>query len=72
MGKILGFMVFDRGIESNQEKINVIQCMAPYKTSKESSGQIGVSPCLVVLLLGSERRACPFTRSSGKATNFLR
>lgn len=28
-GKLLGFMVSDRGIEANQEKIEAIQCMGP-------------------------------------------
>lgn len=34
-GKLLDFMVSGRGIEANQEKIEIIQRMAPSKTSRE-------------------------------------
>jgi hypothetical protein len=37
-GKLLGFMVFDRGIKPNQEKIEAIRCMGPIQNLKGCRG----------------------------------
>ena len=64
--KLLGYMVSERGIEANQEKIDAIQRMGPIRNGKGVQRLVECIAELSHFILDSKKRACPSTSSSRK------
>jgi hypothetical protein len=63
-GMLLGYIVSQRGIEANPEKVAALERMVRFGTSKKFKGCWGASPPLAASSRGSARRACPSIGSS--------
>uniref|UniRef100_A0A2N9FD92 Integrase catalytic domain-containing protein n=1 Tax=Fagus sylvatica TaxID=28930 RepID=A0A2N9FD92_FAGSY len=66
-GKFLGFMVSQRGIEANPDKIKVILEMSPLKTVKEVQSLTGKAAALNRFVSRSTDKCLPFFRTLRKA-----
>ena len=62
-GKFLGFMVSQRGIEANPDKIKAILDMSPPKTVKEVQSLTGKADTLNRFVLRSTDKCLPFFRT---------
>ena len=62
-GKFLGFMVFQRGIEVNSERIWAIVELEPPRTVKEVQGLNGKIAALNMFVLRATDRCLPFFRT---------
>ena len=58
---LLGFIIFERGIEANLEKILGITRMGPIQNLKGVQRLTGASPCLAILSHASTNEASPYT-----------
>jgi hypothetical protein len=63
-GMLLGYIVSQRGIKANPEKVAALERMGPIRDLKGVKGCWGASPPRAASSRGSARRACPFTGSS--------
>ncbi|KAK3021961.1 hypothetical protein RJ639_045656 [Escallonia herrerae] len=70
-GKFLGFIVSQRGIEANPEKIKAIQAMTPPKTVKQVQELTGRVAALGRFMARSAERCSPFFKAIRKAKNFV-
>ena len=59
-GKFLGFMVSQRGIEANPDKIKAILEMQPPKTTKRNSKTDGKNNCTQLLRISVNRQMSAF------------
>jgi hypothetical protein len=66
-GKFLGFMVLQRGIEANPDKIKAILDMQPPKTTKEVQGLTGRVATLNRFVSRSTDKCPPFFKNLKKA-----
>ena len=66
-GKFLGFMVSQRGIEANPDKIKVILEMSPPKTVKEVQSLTGKAAALNRFVSRSTDKCLPFFKILRKA-----
>jgi hypothetical protein len=59
----MGFMVLDRGIEANWEKIEAIQCMGPIQNLKGVQRLVGCVAALSRFISRLDKKVCHFTSS---------
>ena len=69
-GKLLGFLVSERGIEANPEKIRAIQEMEPPRSAREVQRLTGRLAALSRFLSRSAERALPFFKTLRGAEPF--
>jgi hypothetical protein len=69
-GKLLGFMVSDRGIKANQEKIEAIQCMGPIQNFKGVQRLIGCVNALSQFVSRFREKGMPLYRLLIKSDHF--
>ncbi|XP_075650258.1 uncharacterized protein LOC142620843 [Castanea sativa] len=67
VGKFLGFMVFQRGIEVNLEKVKVIMELAPPRTMKKVQSLNGKIAALNRFVLRATDKCLPFFRTLRKS-----
>ena len=67
VGKFLGFMVSQRGIEVNPEKIRAIMELAPSKTIKEVQNLNGKIAALNRFVSKATEKCLPFFRTLRKS-----
>ncbi|KAL0293069.1 UNVERIFIED_CONTAM: hypothetical protein Sradi_6958500 [Sesamum radiatum] len=69
-GKFLGFMVSQRGIEANPEKIEAIIKMQPSSTTKEVQKLVGRMAALNRFISRSSDKGLPFFKVLKKVDGF--
>lgn len=69
-GKLLGFMVSDRGIEANQDKIEAIQCMGPIQNFNGVQRLIGCVAALSQFVSRFREKGMPLYRLLRKSDHF--
>ncbi|XP_073313503.1 uncharacterized protein [Primulina huaijiensis] len=69
-GKFLGYMVTERGIEANPEKVQAIQDMVSPQGPKDVHQLTGRIAALACFILRSAHRSLPFFRTLRKAKKF--
>ncbi|KAL0404100.1 UNVERIFIED_CONTAM: hypothetical protein Sradi_2050800 [Sesamum radiatum] len=70
-GKVLGYLISERGIEINPEKIKVIQDVNPPTTKKEVQKLTGRMAALSRFLSRGAKRGLPFFKTLRKMDGFL-
>ena len=70
-GKFLGFMVSQRGIKVNPEKVRAIMELAPPKTVKEVQSLNGKIAALNRFLLRAMEKCLPFFRTLKKSFEWM-
>ena len=68
--KFLGFMISNRGIEANPDKVKVVLDMRPPRNVKEVQRLIGCIAALGCFMLKSVDKCQPFFRALLKHTHF--
>ncbi|XP_075507599.1 uncharacterized protein LOC142544436 [Primulina tabacum] len=69
-GKFLGYMVTERGIEANPEKVRAIRDMAPPRGPNDVQKLVGRIAALARFISRSAHRSLPFFRTLRKAKKF--